>query len=166
MKLLLAAATLIALTATAQADIVCTRMGCWETVSRVTIALAGGPRCNAARRRGTRRSLSPAGQDLPERLQAGSGRRAQRYPLRPFSIVSAYPPTAKLSIDGSPARKQTLVGPGGIFKCGIGADGDDDDAASTNSFRSSGVRDLVQRLSSGHWNRRLRPEMGTLGVGS
>ena len=91
MKLLLAAATLIALTATAQADIVCTRMGCWETVPRVTIALAGGPRCNAARRRGTRRSLSPAGQDLPERLQAGSGRRAQRYPLRPFSIVSAYP---------------------------------------------------------------------------
>ena len=106
MKLLLAAATLIALTATAQADIVCTRMGCWETVPRVTIALAGGPRCNAARRRGTRRSLSPAGQDLPERLQAGSGRRAQRYPLRPFSIVSAYPPTAKLSIDGSPARSR------------------------------------------------------------
>ena len=29
----------------------------------------------------------------PKRLQAGSGPRAQRYPLRPFSIVSAYPPT-------------------------------------------------------------------------
>ena len=77
---------------------------------------------------------APAGQDLRERLQAGSGRRAQRYPLRPFSIVSAYPPTAKLSIDGLRAsgEEQTLVGLGGIFKCGIGADGDDDDAASTN----------------------------------
>ena len=44
--------------------------------------------------------------DLPKRLQAGSGPRAQRYPLRPFSIVSAYPPTEKLSIDGLRARSR------------------------------------------------------------
>ena len=54
----------------------------------------------------THRRPGPVGQDLPKRLQAGSGPRAQRYPLRPFSIVSAYPPTEKLSIDGLRARSR------------------------------------------------------------
>ena len=121
----------------------------------------------------THRRPGPVGQDLPKRLQAGSGPRAQRYPLRPFSIVSAYPPTEKLSIDGLRARSRPSL-----------VLGEFSSAASEltvmtmltmltmltirkhKSFRSSGVRDLVQRLSFGHWNRRLRPEMGTLGVGS